>query len=60
MTKQPSLETTLLAPHGRRPKKGGLNKAHLLHPQLANSVQQASFYAVKQQERKGTHPSAME
>lgn len=27
MTKQPSLGTALLAPHGEGPRKGGLNKA---------------------------------
>ena len=30
-TKQPSLGTALLAPHGDGPKKGGLNKACLIH-----------------------------
>ena len=57
MTKQPFLGTALLAPRGEGPRKGGLNKAYLLYPQLASRGQRASSQAVEQRQRRnGTHP----
>ena len=51
MTKQPSLGTALLAPHGDGPRKGGLNKAHLHPTQLASRGQRASSQAVEKLQR---------
>ncbi|KAJ7406007.1 hypothetical protein WISP_136332 [Willisornis vidua] len=46
MTKQPFPRTALLAPHGEGPRKGGLNKAHIL-TQMDNHSQLASSDVVK-------------
>ena len=51
-TKQPSLGTALLAPHGDGPRKGGLNKACLTPTWLASCGQQASLPSGKKNERK--------
>ena len=42
-TKQPSLGTTLLAPHGDGSREGGLNKAYLTPTWLASRGQRASL-----------------
>ena len=56
MTKQPSLGIALLAPNGEGPRKGGLNKAHLFHTQLACRSQRASSHAAEiQLKRKNVH-----
>ena len=52
MTKQPSLGTALLAPHGDGPRKGGLNKACLTPTWLASHGQQASLLSHKKNKRK--------
>ena len=51
-TKQPSLGTALLAPHGDGPRKGGLNKARLTPTWLASRGQRASLPSSKKNERK--------
>ena len=51
-TKQPSLGTALLAPHGDGPTKGGLNKAFLTPPWLVSRGQRASLPSGKKNERK--------
>ncbi|WP_419594855.1 hypothetical protein, partial [Thiolapillus sp.] len=51
-TKQPSLGTALLAPHGDGPRKGGLNKACLTPTWLASRGQRASLPSGKKNERK--------
>ena len=52
MTKQPSLGTALLVPHGDRPRKGGLNRACLTPTWLASRGQQASLPSGKNNESK--------
>ena len=51
-TKQSSLGTALLAPHGDGPRKGGLNKACLTPTWLASRGQRASLPSGKENERK--------
>ena len=51
-TKQPSLGTALLAPHGDGPTKGGLNKACLTPTWLAIRCQRVSLPSGKKNERK--------
>ena len=51
-TKQPSLGTVLLAPHGDRSRKGGLNKACLTSTWLASRGQWASLPSSKKNQRK--------
>ena len=51
-TKQPSLGTALLAPHGDGPRKGGLNKACLTPTWFAIRGQRASLPSGKKNERK--------
>ena len=51
-TKQPSLGTALLAPHGDGPRKGGLNKACLTPTWLASRGPRASLPSGKKNERK--------
>ena len=51
-TKQPSLETALLAPHGDGPREGGLNKACLTPTWLASRGPRASLPSGKKNERK--------
>ena len=51
-TKQPSLGTALLAPHGDIPRKGGVNKACFTPTWLANRGQWASLPSGKKNERK--------
>ena len=51
-TKQPSLGTALLAPHGDGPIKGGLNKACLTPTWFAIRGQRASLPSGKKNERK--------
>ena len=52
-TKQPSLGTALLAPHGDGPRKGGLNKACVTPTWLASRGQRASLPSSKKRnERK--------
>ena len=51
-TKQPSLGTALLAPHGDGPRKGGLNKAYLTLTWLASRSQRASLPRGKKNKRK--------
>ena len=51
-TKQPSLGTALLAPHGDEPRNGGLNKACLTPTWLASRGQRASLPSGKENERK--------
>ena len=51
-TKQLSLGTALLAPHGDRPGEGGLNKACLTLIWLARRSQRASLSSSKKNERK--------
>ena len=46
-TKQPSLETALLAPHGDGHRKGGLNKACLTPTWLASRGKWASLLSSK-------------
>ena len=53
-TKQPSLGTALLAPHGDGPRKGGLNKACLAFTWLASRGQRACLPAGKKHEKKKT------
>ena len=53
-TKQPSLGTAVLAPHGDRPRKGCLNKACLIPIWLASRCQRASLPGSKKYERKKT------
>ena len=50
-TKQPSLGTALLDPHGDGPRKGGLNKACLTPTWLARRGQRASLSSGKKNER---------
>ena len=50
-TKQPSLRTALLAPHGRGPRKGGLDIACLTPTWLASRGQRASLSSGKKNER---------
>ena len=52
VSKQPSLGTALLAPHGDGPIKGGLNKACLTPTWLASRRQRASLPSGKKNERK--------
>ena len=52
VSKQPSLGTALLAPHGDGPIKGGLNKTCLTPTWLASHGQQASLPSGKKNERK--------
>ena len=51
-TKQPSLGTALLAPHGDGPRKGGLNKVCLTPTWFASCGQRASLPSSKKNERK--------
>ena len=51
-TKQPSLETALLAPHGDGPREGGLNKACLTLTWLASRGQRTFLPSGKKNERK--------
>ena len=52
VTKQPSLGTALLAPHGDGPREGGLNKACLTPTWLASRGQWASLPSGKKNKRK--------
>ena len=51
-TKQPSLGTALLAPHGDKPREGGLNKACLTPTWLASRGQRVSLPSGEENERK--------
>ena len=53
-TKQPSLGTVLLAPHGDGPRTGGLNKACLTLTWLASRGQRTSLPSGKNNKRKKT------
>ena len=50
VTKQPSLGTALLSPHGDGPRKGGLNKACVTPTWLASRSQRASLPSGKKNE----------